>query len=171
MPHIFSGLTIDKVAADALLFIMDPPRGWANLTDCVEFPCTAPENLLLQFRDSIHFATGTTIAELPSSVPFDIISDNPGYNGAFSHCTKSTNWNANVCTGDDMALLVFESLDPDKYDRSVQPVYITQEDVANLRIKLNSFMDHVWDGFYTGQTRLLRFPAVVQSNIAKFHII
>ena len=27
--------------------------------------------------------------------------------------------------------------------------------------KLNSFMDHVWDGFYTGQLRDSRFPAVV----------
>lgn len=27
--------------------------------------------------------------------------------------------------------------------------------------KVNSFMDHVWDGFYTGQTRLSRFPILV----------
>jgi len=27
--------------------------------------------------------------------------------------------------------------------------------------KVNSFMDHVWDGFYTGQTRLSRFPIIV----------
>lgn len=27
--------------------------------------------------------------------------------------------------------------------------------------KINSFMDHVWDGFYTGQTRLSRFPILV----------
>lgn len=27
--------------------------------------------------------------------------------------------------------------------------------------KLNSFMDHVWDGFYTGQLRMSRFPAIV----------
>lgn len=27
--------------------------------------------------------------------------------------------------------------------------------------KINSFMDHVWDGFYTGQVRLSRFPVLV----------
>jgi hypothetical protein len=27
--------------------------------------------------------------------------------------------------------------------------------------KLNTMMDHVWDGFYSGQTRESRFPAVV----------
>lgn len=28
---------------------------------------------------------------------------------------------------------------------------------------INSFMDHVWDGFYTGQTRLSRFPIIAYS--------
>ena len=27
--------------------------------------------------------------------------------------------------------------------------------------KVNSFMDHVWDGFYQGQIRLSRFPIIV----------
>jgi len=30
--------------------------------------------------------------------------------------------------------------------------------------KLNSFMDHGWDGFYTSQKRLQRFPAMVQAG-------
>ena len=29
---------------------------------------------------------------------------------------------------------------------------------------LNAMMDHVWDGFYTGQKRLQRFPAVIQGE-------
>ena len=29
---------------------------------------------------------------------------------------------------------------------------------------LNSFMDHVWDGFYTGQKRRSRFPSIVRSG-------
>ncbi len=32
-------------------------------------------------------------------------------------------------------------------------------------------MDHVWDGFYTGQKRLLRFPAIVEANTDKYHTI
>jgi hypothetical protein len=30
-----------------------------------------------------------------------------------------------------------------------------------MNSKLNTMMDHVWDGFYSGQTRESRFPAVV----------
>jgi len=28
-------------------------------------------------------------------------------------------------------------------------------------------MDHVWDGFYTGQVRLSRFPVIVQAKRGK----
>jgi hypothetical protein len=58
---------------------------------------------------------------------------------------------------------LFESLDGDTYDRSVQPIYIT-DDNGSYSSKLNSMMDHVWDGFYTGQTRLSRFPAQIQGG-------
>lgn len=30
--------------------------------------------------------------------------------------------------------------------------------------KLNSVMDHVWDGFYTGQVRLSRFHSIIQGD-------
>ena len=58
--------------------------------------------------------------------------------------------------------LYFESLDADKLDRSVQPVLITNSD--GYSNTLNSFMDHGWDGFYTSQKRLTRFPSQVQTN-------
>jgi hypothetical protein len=29
--------------------------------------------------------------------------------------------------------------------------------------KLNSFMDHTWDGFYSGQIRITRFPTLVDA--------
>jgi len=41
----------------------------------------------------------------------------------------------------------------------VQPVIITNSD--GYRNVLNSFMDHMWDGFYTGQVRLSRFPSQI----------
>lgn len=58
---------------------------------------------------------------------------------------------------------MFESLDDDKWDRSVQPVYLTNRE-SGARNKINSYMDHVWDGFYTGQLRLSRFPAVLEAT-------
>lgn len=47
-------------------------------------------------------------------------------------------------------MLLFESLDEDKYDRTVSPIIITSKDNDVYWNKLNTFMDHVWDGFYTG---------------------
>ena len=45
-------------------------------------------------------------------------------------------------------------------DRSVQPIYIQNFD-HGFNNKLNSYMDHCWDGFYTCQKRRSRFPTLV----------
>ena len=42
----------------------------------------------------------------------------------------------------------------------MQPIYAAMQG-TEMSSKINSFMDHVWDGFYTGQTRQSRFPALV----------
>jgi hypothetical protein len=74
------------------------------------------------------------------------------------------------------AQLVFESLDSDSFDRTISPVYVTSEEtilshdtemddsttINTYYNKMNSFMDHVWDGFYTGQIRMSRFVSLVQ---------
>lgn len=60
-------------------------------------------------------------------------------------------------------MLQFESLDGDTEDRSVQPVIITSEETGYSNT-LNSMMDHEWDGFYTGQHRLSRFPAQIEAG-------
>ncbi len=51
----------------------------------------------------------------------------------------------------------------------MQPVYIRDSD--NFDIKLNSFMDHVWDGFYTGQIRLSRFIGLIRYNPTEMYNI
>jgi hypothetical protein len=60
-----------------------------------------------------------------------------------------------------LGVLLFESLDVDKEDREVQPVQI-QSPASGYANSLNSFMDHGWDGRYTSQKRLQRFPAMVE---------
>jgi hypothetical protein len=37
--------------------------------------------------------------------------------------------------------------------------------------KLNSEMDHGWDGFYTSQKRLTRFPAIVDAHMGSTYDI
>lgn len=40
------------IEGDAFAYIMDPYPGWANLKDCGDFPCTAPLNTALMFKDT-----------------------------------------------------------------------------------------------------------------------
>lgn len=47
----------------------------------------------------------------------------------------------------------------------MQPVKITNATTGYENI-INSYMDHMWDGFYTGQKRLSRFVAQVQTDKA-----
>jgi hypothetical protein len=35
---------------DGMAYIMPPDPAWANFEDCVEFPCTAPANILFSFK-------------------------------------------------------------------------------------------------------------------------
>ena len=74
-----------------------------------------------------------------------------------------TAWNAYQCKDEAVSMLLFESLDGDKNDRMVSPISISNTDYKNT---LNTFMDHVWDGFYTGQIRLSRFPSLIQGGYA-----
>jgi hypothetical protein len=43
---------MNNVKPGAMAYIMPPKPGWANLKDCVEFPCTAPLNVLFDFKDT-----------------------------------------------------------------------------------------------------------------------
>lgn len=78
----------------------------------------------------------------------------------FKDCeVVNTNWNAHLCKNRDIGLLLFESNDKDFMDRTVVPIYIQDpaitakkeagEVVATNGNKINAFMDHDWDGFYS----------------------
>jgi len=43
----------------------------------------------------------------------------------------------------------------------MQPVYLRMNTNVASQNKLNMYMDHVWDGFYSGQIRRSRFPGFV----------
>jgi hypothetical protein len=47
--HQFYDTKFTNIEEDAMAYFYDPPKGWANLKDCGEFPCTGPENLLYTF--------------------------------------------------------------------------------------------------------------------------
>ena len=66
-----------------------------------------------------------------------------------------------------LGILLFESNDADSWDRAMQPIYVrdhVKDGKYKMNNRLNAYMDHVWDGFYTGQVRMSRFPALVQGD-------
>lgn len=65
-------------------------------------------------------------------------------------------------------MLIFESEDDDTMDRSMQPIYSRMQNTS-MNSKVNSFMDHVWDGFYSGQIRRSMFPILVHAPDASIY--
>lgn len=48
-PHLFKNTKFRDVQDGAFIFIDDPPQSWANPTDCIDWPCTAPNNVVINF--------------------------------------------------------------------------------------------------------------------------
>ena len=94
----------------------DPPQGWANPTDCGAFPCTAPNNIVMQFSGTQFTGNDRPVK---SQDDFTIVSDIPSATNAYSRCETNRSWNAAWCQNDNIGVLLFESLDNDKNDRSL----------------------------------------------------
>jgi hypothetical protein len=50
--HYFNNIKFVNVTEEALVWIEKPNPAWANPTDCHEWPCTGPENVVLKFKAS-----------------------------------------------------------------------------------------------------------------------
>jgi hypothetical protein len=79
------------VDQNALAFLMSPPAEWANIDDCGQFPCTSPNNVLIQFERST-YAGSLTPSRLDRN--FQIISGLDENSGAFRGCSRVNEWNA-----------------------------------------------------------------------------
>ena len=172
----FISPTFRNVAQDALVAIPDPSPGWANPSDCVEFTCTGLYNVVIRFQWARY--AGDTRPTTPGS--FSVISNDNQEPGSTSSsvipgCRLNDDWNAYLCSEQPrIGVLMFDSLDADRMDRSVQPVWIQADtghpscgDEADtcFNNKLNSYMDHCWDGFYACQKRETRFPTMVYQEV------
>jgi len=156
----FSDVTLRNVEHDSLAYFFDPPAKWAVIADCGEFPCTGPKNTFWTFaRTKFEGETKPKIA----TPDFSIIPDVVGYTDKFENCKQEKGWNGYICENKNLGILLFESEDLDKFDRSMQPIFVN--DLAKgTKTKLNSFMDHNCDGFYTSQMRMSRFPGLVEAS-------
>lgn len=121
--HSFVNTVFNDVDEDAVAYIKDPDPAWANPTDCIEWPCTGPENAVLMFTGASF--TGTTPTE--TDAEFQIVSDAEGAVNAYTSCVLKTAWSAGRCQNNKLGVLLFESLDSDTEDRTIQPVNITSE--------------------------------------------
>lgn len=150
----------DNVSDDSLANFMDPPEKWNNLDDCIGFPCTAPSNVVMDFRSTDY--TGATTPRKRDR-DFQIVSDTPGTSDAFKNCEFKEPWNAWKCDNDKLGVLVFIGDDEDWEDRNVAPVYVTNEESGYVN-KLQHQMDHMWDGFYTGQKHKQQYAAMIEAE-------
>ncbi len=158
---------LENVHQDAMAYLMSPPAEWANIDDCGEFPCTSPNNVLIQFEKST-FAGFITPSRIDSD--FQIISGNDENSGGFTACIKVSTWNGYYCNNDNLAILLFESLDEDKLTRILSPIQVQSMNLTSRNV-LNTFMDHLWDGFYTSMKRLSRFASLLQGGTNMYYQI
>ena len=115
-------------------------------------------NIVIYFEG----VTKTGLAQPMVPPTFTVISDNKESVSAqvIPTCELQRQWNAWLCTNTNIGVMIFDNLDPDRMDRALHPVYI-QNDELGFNNRLNSYMDHCWDGFYTCQKRESRFPTLV----------
>ena len=97
--HLFDKVHLTNVDKEAYVWIQDPNPEWASETpatspdNCGNWPCTAPENVVLKFN---RFTTDDDNTERS----FQIVSDNALAASNFDGCvdTDVANWNAYECT-------------------------------------------------------------------------
>lgn len=111
----FDGVTFENVHDDAVAWLYDPPKAWINVTDCGNFACTAPKNILVNIKRAVY--KGSPQPDR-TSANFSIISNNNG-SSKFTGCKERKEWNGYWCENKELAILLFESLDGDTWDRSV----------------------------------------------------
>lgn len=132
---------------------------WANLADCGDYPCTGPKNTIFAFTN-IQWINSPSESEFTLE-NFSLIPTIDDYTQYFPDCVAMPSINGHQCTNNDIGILVWESLDSDSIDRSIQPIYINFNEEEAKFNKLNSYMDHNCDSFYNSQQRISRFPGLI----------
>mmetsp|Transcript_470 Transcript_470/g.739 ORF Transcript_470/g.739 Transcript_470/m.739 type:complete len:328 (-) Transcript_470:1011-1994(-) len=82
-PHYFNDCTFDDVDNTGWAFLEKSDPGWANVKDCGDFPCTAPNNLIYSFTGTKF--TGTT-KPTTAVADFVIVPDEKTVGGTYPNC-------------------------------------------------------------------------------------
>lgn len=156
-PHFFNDCTFTDVDNTGWAFLKKPDPKWANVKDCGNFPCTAPNNIIFSFKGT-KFEGKTKPDKTPAD--FVIVPDDATVGGTYPGCTHFKEQQIYVCELSNIGLMMFENLDSDAWDRAIQPIFLKNAETG-FNNTLNAMMDHIWDTFYTGQRRMARFPAAL----------
>jgi len=83
-PHFFNRCELEDVDDGGFAFLEKPTPAWANVKDCGNFPCTAPNNIILSFAETTY--KGLT----PTSTPkeFVIVPDDETVGGTYGNCVR-----------------------------------------------------------------------------------
>jgi hypothetical protein len=92
-----------------LTHFFDPPKKWANLADCGDFPCTGPKNTLFSFTNIKWTGIGESKDAKFAREDFTLIPTIPTYTENFPDCEKMESINGHICSNNDMGILVWES--------------------------------------------------------------
>jgi hypothetical protein len=98
-----------------MAWMMTPLEKWAIIKDCGEFPCTGPLNALFDFVGSVF--EGDNIPTY-AAAEFQVIADNEGFAPYVENCQYYLELNGYACNNNNLGVLIFESEDTDKWDRS-----------------------------------------------------
>ena len=142
------------------MFKLDSPNpGWANPNDCGTYTCTGLYNVLIEM-EQIYYVGTPRVFGFPTS--FQVTANNLESVSAqvTKGCEPRFEWNAYLCTNRDLGVMLFESEDYDRMDRSAQPIYYWDHE-RGFDNRLNAYMDVCWNGAYTCQKREQRFPAFI----------
>ena len=96
---------------------MEPaPIEWAVTDACGDFPCTAPKNTVLSFKNNQFSGTQPSFS---NKNKFQVVPKNVGVTETYDLCEEISAWNGFYCRNNKLAMLVFENLDEDAFDRAV----------------------------------------------------
>jgi hypothetical protein len=118
-PQDFDDILFNNVENSAMTYVWNPPQGWATVTDCGDFPCTGPKNVVFNMKNIKYEGEAQPNIASKGIDTFSIIADVPGYSKNIPTCQAEKGWNAYVCSTGGIGVLLFESKDPDKFDRAM----------------------------------------------------
>ncbi|TNV88229.1 hypothetical protein FGO68_gene13028 [Halteria grandinella] len=160
-PSKFTNTKFINVHEDTLAYLDAPDPGWANPDKCGSFSCTGRDNILIEFEKT---QFSGTLSPIKTDANFQLVSAAQFTNAArFTSCTLQATWNAYHCKNDNLAMVIWESMDEDKMKRQVVPITVKSMNLTSINV-INSFADHIWDGLYASHLRLSRFATILQGG-------